>query len=169
MLLHWQTRPTANRKTNTYMHIHTYIYIYTYNYIYIYTYTPIDLPTEYRKVAIQYTLEQILSTRTELELFSGPRWLLSVRYRIVLYAVPYSTQCRIVGRYVRILSNIDKILTKNIKDYKHMPFFKRACRQQKKSACGSGQRSKHGLGLPILTKYWQILIIIVLLSIIIIG
>ena len=25
-----------------------------------------------------------------------------------------------------------------------------------KSACGSEQRSKHGLGLPILTKYWQI-------------
>ena len=30
------------------------------------------------------------------------------RYRIVLYAVPYSTQCRIVGRYVRILTSIDK-------------------------------------------------------------
>ena len=38
--------------------------------------------------------------------------------------------------------------------------------KKKKSACGSGQRSKHGLGLPILTKYLQILINIELLSII---
>ena len=36
----------------------------------------------------------------------------NVWYRIVLYAVPYSTQYRIVGRYVRILINIDQILTK---------------------------------------------------------
>ena len=43
-------------------------------------------------------------------------------------------------------------------------FFKRACQTTKKSACDSGQRSKHGLGLPILTKSCQILINIVLSS-----
>ena len=51
---------------------------------------------------------------------------------------------------------------------KHMSFFKRAC-QQKKSACGSGQRSKHGLGFRIFTNIGQILINIVLLEIVFIG
>ena len=45
-----------------------------------------------------------------------------------------------------------------------MSFFKSAC--QKKNVCGSEQRSKHGLGLPILTNIGQILIIILLLIII---
>ena len=51
----------------------------------------------------------------------------------MLNAVPYSTQYRIVGRYVRILTNIDQILTKNTKNDKNMSFFKRACQKQKKT------------------------------------
>ena len=46
-----------------------------------------------------------------------------------------------------------------------MSFFKRAC--QKKKRLRPDTTSKHGLGLPILTKYSQILINIALLSIII--
>ena len=52
----------------------------------------------------------------------------------VLFAVPYSTQYRIVGRYVRILTNIDSILTKNIKNDRNMAFLKGHVKQKKTPA-----------------------------------
>ena len=78
----------------------------------------------------------------------------------------YLWSASIVGRYVRISTNIDQVLTKNTKNTKTFLFSKGHV-TKKKNACGSGQRSKQRLGLPILSKYWQILINIILLSIII--
>ena len=88
-----------------------------------------------------------------------------VQLRLKLTKTGMLRTVRIIGRYVRILTNINQILTKNTKNDKNMSFSKRACQKKKKNACGSGPRSKHGLGLPILTKYRRILINIGLLSI----
>ena len=64
-------------------------------------------------------------------------WCLShtcTQYRIVLYAVPYSTQYRIVGRYVRILTNIDQILTKKLKKIQKHVFFQKGMWKKKAPA-----------------------------------
>ena len=42
-----------------------------------------------------------------------------------LYAVPYSTQYRMVRRYVRIFTNIDKILIKEFKKWQKYVFFQK--------------------------------------------
>ena len=50
------------------------------------------------------------------------------------------------------MTNIDKYRPKTQKMTKKHVFFQKGMSKQK-NACGSGQRSKHGLGLPVLTKY----------------
>ena len=64
--------------------------------------------------------------------------------------------------------NTDQISTKNGKWQKHLFFFKKACRKQNKKRRPTAP-SKHGLGLPILTKYWLILINIVFVLFILIS
>ena len=49
-----------------------------------------------------------------------------------------------IGRYVRILTNIDHILTKNTNKYKNMSFFKRAC--QKKTPAALNNVANMGWG-----------------------